>query len=112
MGREFVLVYGMSHGAWTWEPLARRLEKRGHHVVAMDLPRHGRRAHEDARASVETDARAVADAMMQAGIARGIVAGHSMGGVVIPVGLGPHRRRRAKSRRASRKTSWGWGPTV
>jgi len=46
MGREFVLVHGMSHGAWAWEPLARRLETNGHHVVAMDLPGHGRRAHE------------------------------------------------------------------
>src|SRR5438876_589447 len=42
MGREFVLVHGMSHGAWAWEPLARRLETNGHHVVAMDLPGDGR----------------------------------------------------------------------
>ena len=41
MGREFVLVHGMSHGAWAWEPLARRLEKNGHRVVAMDLPGAG-----------------------------------------------------------------------
>src|SRR5437867_502565 len=60
MGREFVLVHGMSHGAWAWEPLARRLETNGHHVVAMDLPGHGRRAHERGRASVETYARAAA----------------------------------------------------
>src|SRR5207247_270331 len=59
MGREFVLVHGMSHGAWAWEPLARRLETNGHHVVAMDLPGHGRRAHERGRASVETYARVV-----------------------------------------------------
>jgi pimeloyl-ACP methyl ester carboxylesterase len=84
MGGEFVLVHGMSHGAWAWEPLARRLEKDGHRVVAMDLPGHGRRAHERARASVDGYARAVADAMIQAGVARGIVVGHSMGGVVIP----------------------------
>lgn len=84
MGREFVLVHGMSHGAWAWEPLARRLERDGHRVVAMDLPGHGRRAHERARASVATYAQAVADAMIQAGVARGIVVGHSMGGVVIP----------------------------
>jgi pimeloyl-ACP methyl ester carboxylesterase len=84
MTREFVLVHGMSHGAWCWEPLARRLEDHGHRVVAMDLPGHGRRAHERARASVDSYARAVADAMIQAGVARGIVVGHSMGGMVIP----------------------------
>jgi pimeloyl-ACP methyl ester carboxylesterase len=84
MGKEFVLVHGMSHGAWAWEPLARRLEKDGHRVVAPDLPGHGRRAHERARASGAGYAQAVADAMMQAGVARAIVVGHSMGGVVIP----------------------------
>src|SRR5207237_8927840 len=84
MAREFVLVHGMSHGAWCWEPLARRLEKNGHRVVAMDLPGHGRRAHERARASVAAYARAVAEAMIQAAVTRGIVVGHSMGGMVIP----------------------------
>ena len=84
MGKEFVLVHGMSHGAWAWEALVRRLEKDGHRAVALDLPGHGRRAHERGRASVDAYARAVADAMIQAGIARGIVVGHSMAGVVIP----------------------------
>src|SRR5919108_216553 len=84
MTREFVVVHGMSHGAWSWEPLARRLEKNGHRVVAMDLPGHGRRAAERARASVDAYARAVADAMIQAGVVRGVVVGHSMGGMVIP----------------------------
>ena len=83
-GREYVLVHGMSHGGWAWEALARRLERNGHRVIAPDLPGHGRRAHERGRASVDGYARAVAEAMMQAGIARGIVVGHSMGGVVIP----------------------------
>jgi len=81
---DFVLVHGMSHGAWAWEGLVRRLEKDGHRAIAVDLPGHGRRAHERGRASVEAYARAVADAMMQAAVARGIVVGHSMGGVVIP----------------------------
>jgi pimeloyl-ACP methyl ester carboxylesterase len=84
MGKEFVLVHGMSHGAWAWEGLVRRLEHDGHRAIAPELPGHGRRAHERARASVEGYARAVADAMVQAGIARAVVVGHSMGGVVIP----------------------------
>ena len=84
MGKEYVLVHGMSHGGWAWEALVRRLERDGHRAIAPDLPGHGRRAHERGRASVDGYARAVADAMMQASIARGIVVGHSMGGVVIP----------------------------
>jgi pimeloyl-ACP methyl ester carboxylesterase len=45
MGREFVLVHGMSHGAWAWEGLVRRLDRDGQRAIAPDLPgQHGRRA--------------------------------------------------------------------
>jgi hypothetical protein len=37
MGKEFVLVQGMSHGAWAWEGLVRRLEQDGHRAIALDL---------------------------------------------------------------------------
>ena len=84
MSREFVLVHGMSHGAWCWERLVPLLEQRDHRVLAVDLPGHGRRAPEWRRASVATYARAAADAMMAAGMTAAVVVGHSMGGVVIP----------------------------
>lgn len=82
--REFVLVHGMSHGAWAWAAVQERLERRGHRVLAVDLPGHGRRAHERARASVDGYARAVAGAMAAAGFCRAVVVGHSMAGIVIP----------------------------
>jgi pimeloyl-ACP methyl ester carboxylesterase len=82
--RTFVLVHGMSHGAWAWAPLAARLARGGHRVIAMDLPGHGRRAHERGRATVDRYAAAVADAMMLEGAHDAVVVGHSMGGVVIP----------------------------
>jgi pimeloyl-ACP methyl ester carboxylesterase len=84
MGREFVFVHGMSHGAWCWASLAAQLERRGHRTLAVDLPGHGRRAHEWRRASVGAYARCVADALAAAGFSAAIVVGHSMGGVVIP----------------------------
>jgi len=74
----------MSHGAWAWGSLTARLERAGHRVIAVDLPGHGRRAHERARASVDSYAAAVADAMMLAGVHDALVVGHSMGGMVIP----------------------------
>src|SRR5215470_3737350 len=80
----FVLVHGMSHGAWVWESVRARLGRDGHAVVAPDLPGHGRRAHERTRASLDGYARAVADAMMLAGAHAAIVVGHSMAGMVIP----------------------------
>jgi pimeloyl-ACP methyl ester carboxylesterase len=80
---EFVMVHGAAHGAWCWDEVAERLEAKGHRVITLDLPGHGRRASEVRQASVAAYARAVADAMALAGISRGIVVGHSMGGVVI-----------------------------
>jgi pimeloyl-ACP methyl ester carboxylesterase len=84
MARDVVLVHGMSHGAWCWELLGPRLQRAGHRVLAVDLPGHGRRVHERARASVAGYAQAVADAMMLAGAHDAIVVGHSMSGIVIP----------------------------
>jgi len=84
VSRQFVFVHGMSHGAWCWAAVQARLERDGHATLAVDLPGHGRRAHEWRRASVGAYARAVADAIALAGFDRAIVVGHSMGGVVIP----------------------------
>src|SRR3972149_3341806 len=84
MSKQFVFVHGMSHGAWCWAAVQARLERAGHATLAVDLPGHGRRAHEGRRASVAAYARAVADAIALAGFSRAIVVGHSMAGVVIP----------------------------
>ncbi|MGH7323082.1 MAG: alpha/beta fold hydrolase [Candidatus Rokuibacteriota bacterium] len=84
MSKEFVLVHGMSHGAWCWERVAPLLERDGHRVLAVDLPGHGRRAPEWRRALVDTYAQSVASAMTAAGLTAAIVVGHSMGGLVIP----------------------------
>jgi pimeloyl-ACP methyl ester carboxylesterase len=84
MANEYVLVHGACHGAWCWDEVAARLRAKGHRVVTLDLPGHGRRAAEVRRASVEAYGRAVADAMALEGISRGVLVGHSMGGLVIP----------------------------
>jgi pimeloyl-ACP methyl ester carboxylesterase len=81
---EFLLVHGMSHGAWCWEHVVPLLEHDGHRIVTVDLPGHGRRAAEWRRASVGAYASAAADAAMAAGLSRAVVVGHSMAGVVIP----------------------------
>lgn len=80
---EFVLVHGMSHGAWAWDAVTPLLARRGHRVIAVELPGHGRRAYERARASVDAYGQAVSDAMKAAGISRAILVGHSMGGLAI-----------------------------
>jgi pimeloyl-ACP methyl ester carboxylesterase len=74
----------MSHGAWCWDAVRARLIARGHHALAVDLPGHGPRAAERHRASLATYARAVADAMAQAGVHDAVLVGHSMAGAVVP----------------------------
>src|SRR5437899_943349 len=69
--------------AATWA-VAARLRAKGHRGVTLDLPGHGRRAAEVRLASVAAYGRAVADAMALEGISRGVLVGHSMGGLVIP----------------------------
>jgi pimeloyl-ACP methyl ester carboxylesterase len=83
VAREYVLVHGAAHGAWCWEEVARRLRAEGHRVVALDLPGHGRRAAEVRRAGIAAYGEAVAQHMAAEGVSRGVVVGHSMGGIVI-----------------------------
>jgi pimeloyl-ACP methyl ester carboxylesterase len=85
VSRECLLVHGMSHGGWAWEPLARPRERAGRRVVAPDLPEHGRRAAERGRASIAAYARVAADAVMQAGLSRAIVVGHSLAGILTSI---------------------------
>jgi pimeloyl-ACP methyl ester carboxylesterase len=95
MPNEYVLVHGAFHGAWCWDLVAGRLRAKGHRVVTLDLPGHGRRAADAQGASVVAYGRAVADVMALEGVSRGIVVGHSMGGLVISKAaeLAPQRMR-------------------
>ena len=63
MANEYVLVHGACHGAWCWDEVAVRLRAKGHRVVTLDLPGHGRRAAEVRRAGVEAYGRAVANGL-------------------------------------------------
>jgi pimeloyl-ACP methyl ester carboxylesterase len=74
---DIVLVHGSYHGAWCWEFLTPELERRGHRVVAPDLPT----ADPDLGAGQYADV--VIDAMAE--MSDPVVVGHSMSGLVIPI---------------------------
>ncbi|BBX28394.1 alpha/beta fold hydrolase [Mycolicibacterium alvei] len=85
----FALVHGAWHGAWCWELLAPELIRRGHRVVAPDLP------IDEPSAALQTYADVVCAALD--GLDRAddiIVVGHSLGGSAIPLVVGelPVRR--------------------
>ncbi len=68
----FVLVHGLCHGGWCWDPTATELAALGHSVTAVDLPLTG----------LDDDASSVADVLN--GLDGPIVlVGHSYGGLVI-----------------------------
>ena len=78
----FLLVHGSWHGAWCWERLRPRLEERGHHVRAIDLPAHGEDPTPAWRATAGGYSAAIRDAA-SACDDKPIVVGHSMGGLAI-----------------------------
>lgn len=74
---DIALVHGSYHGAWCWERLRPELERRGHRVIAMDLP------ITDPALGAAAYADAVVEALRDADDP--VVVGHSMAGLVIPL---------------------------
>jgi pimeloyl-ACP methyl ester carboxylesterase len=76
-GVRFVLVHGGFHGAWCWGRTIPELEALGHEAVAVDIPGHGARVHEEATMPGRLDA--VLE-VLQPG---DVLVGHSGGGLEI-----------------------------
>ena len=74
---DIILVHGSYHGAWCWDLLRPELERRGHRVVAVDLP------ISDPMAGADRYANVVIDAIDSA--TEPALVGHSMAGLVIPL---------------------------
>jgi pimeloyl-ACP methyl ester carboxylesterase len=70
----FVLIHGGFHGAWCWSRTIPELEKLGHEAIAIDLPGHGERIHEEATMAGRLD---TVLAVLQPG---DVLVGHSGGG--------------------------------
>jgi pimeloyl-ACP methyl ester carboxylesterase len=78
----YLLVHGAWHGSWCWDKIVPLLEKRGHKVVAPDLPGHGT----DKSPISEVSLQAYVDRVVKVLNAQSepvVLVGHSMGGIVI-----------------------------
>lgn len=76
-----VFIHGAQNDHSVWTAQARALAHEGHHVLAVDLPGHGRSAG-PALATVEDMAAWLLDLLDTAGIDRAVLAGHSMGSLI------------------------------
>jgi pimeloyl-ACP methyl ester carboxylesterase len=76
-----VFIHGAQNDHSVWTAQARSLAHQGHHVLAVDLPGHGRSAG-PALAAVEDMAAWLLDLLDAAGIGRAVLAGHSMGSLI------------------------------
>jgi pimeloyl-ACP methyl ester carboxylesterase len=77
----FLLVHGAMGGAWVWERVLPGLRAAGHGARAIDLPGQGADTTPLAEVTLSRYADAVCDALHGAGPT--LLAGHSMGGMVI-----------------------------
>jgi pimeloyl-ACP methyl ester carboxylesterase len=79
-----VLVHGSGDSARCWDGVRERLGDDGPRVVALDLPGHGTRTGEPLlEPSVVAYAGWVRDQLRAAGIARAMLAGHSLGSAIV-----------------------------
>jgi len=78
----FVLIHGGWHGGWCWYKVIPLLEKKGHTVVAPDLPSYGR----DKTPLSAVSLQAYVDSVCQVVDAQResvVLVGHSMGGSMV-----------------------------
>jgi pimeloyl-ACP methyl ester carboxylesterase len=78
----YVLVHGAWHGGWVWDKVAGLLRDQGHAVHAPDLPGHGADRTPIAQVTLKAYVDRVAQKIEECS-GPVILAGHSMGGLVI-----------------------------
>lgn len=80
----FVLVHGGGHGGWCYQPVARRLQARGHIVYAPSLSGLGDRAHLlSDRVDLDLQVQDITALLHAEDLRDAILVGHSYGGMVI-----------------------------
>ena len=76
---DILLIHGSCHGAWCWRDALPALKALGHEARAIDLPSHGADSTPVNEVSLDSYARAIADALGE----NTVLLGHSLGGYPI-----------------------------
>jgi pimeloyl-ACP methyl ester carboxylesterase len=83
-GEPLLLVHGLRGELTIMLPLARALAERGHRVLLIDLPGHGRSPYDASFSSIEDASRVVLDAAESLGLGREpTLVGHSLGAWIV-----------------------------
>ncbi len=77
-----ILIHGAWHGAWCWNKVSERLRDLGHVPLALDLPGHGDNPKPLSAMTIDRYAAYVC-AVLEEMDGPALLAGHSMGGMVI-----------------------------
>jgi pimeloyl-ACP methyl ester carboxylesterase len=77
----YLFIHGGWHGAWCWNQLVPHMEKRGHRLLAIDLPSHGRDKTPAAKVTMKDYVDAVV-AQLDASPEPVVLVAHSAGGVI------------------------------
>lgn len=78
----FILIHGGWHGAWCWHKVAPLLKKKGHTVIAPDLPGHGIDRTPPGDVTLQHYVGRVCE-ILDASPEPVVLVGHSLGGFVI-----------------------------
>jgi pimeloyl-ACP methyl ester carboxylesterase len=78
----FILVHGAWHGGWVWDRVAQQLRRSGHNVLAPDLPAHGSDRSPVGQVTLPRYVDKIVK-LVDACAQPVVLAGHSMGGIVI-----------------------------
>jgi pimeloyl-ACP methyl ester carboxylesterase len=78
--KQLVLIHGITESRHSWRPIINRLSE-SYRVLAVDLRGHGESAHGEAYDPISY-AGDVVETMASVGVAKPVVLGHSLGGVV------------------------------
>ncbi|WBU38965.1 alpha/beta fold hydrolase [Homoserinibacter sp. YIM 151385] len=85
----FVLVHGLGVSSRYFRPLAAQLARRGR-VFVVDLPGYGRAPDPRGRVSIADHARVLAGMLVELGLDRPVLVGHSMGAQVVAMLAAEH----------------------
>ena len=96
-GKNIVLLHGFAASTYTWEHVARLLNKEGHHVWALDIKGFGWSEKPlDSRYDVGALAEDVDDWMDAMGLKSTVLVGNSMGGTIATLLSKTHPQRVSK----------------